>query len=157
MGTAAGAVAALVMAFVWCAISHLVHRDASLPVRAIAAVVLGQPPDDDPRRTAVAIALGLVVHFAIGMTLGRAFERAFRAHRPPRGSLLALTLGWALLLSSFPLLERIAPDFLEAVPPPSLLAGHLLFGTVLEVAYFLYPERTASQEAAPLRSHVTEA
>lgn len=155
MGTAAGAVAALVMAFVWCAISHLVHGDASLPVRAIAAVVLGQPPDDDPRRTAIAIALGLVFHFSIGMTLGRGFERVLPAHRLPRGAFLGLTLGWSLLLGFLPL-ARIAPDFVEAVPVPSLLAGHLLYGVVLEVAYYLHPEHR-THATAPLRSQTTEA
>lgn len=122
-GAAAGAVASLVMAIVWCAISHLTTRDASLPMRAIAATVLGQPGDDDPRRTAIAIALGLILHFAIGMTLGHGLERAFRAHRPPRGVLFLFVLAWGLLFASGPL-ERLAPGFLDVVPPPALIAGH---------------------------------
>lgn len=152
-GTAAGAVASLVMAFVWCAISHLTTHDASAPMRAIAATVLGQPRDDDPRRTAIAIALGLVLHFAIGMSLGHGLERAFRAHRPPRGALFCFTLGWGLLFASGPL-EKLAPGFLDAVPPPALLAGHLLFGVVLELTEYLRSEPRASLDTSALRSHV---
>jgi len=148
-GTAAGAVAALVMAIVWCAIAHLTTFDASLPIRAIAATVLGQPGDDDPRRTAIAIAIGLLLHFSIGMFLGSGLERAFQTRKPPRGALLFLTLGWGLLLASGPL-ARIAPGFLDAVPPPALIAGHLLFGIVLELTEYLRGEPRARTLRAAL-------
>lgn len=144
-GTAAGAASALAMAVTWCGISHVMRGDASLPVRAIAAALLGPPRDSDPRRAAVAIALGLVVHFAIGMMLGHALERA--AHRLvsgrlPRGALFLIALGLGLGLS-VGALDRLAPAFVEAVPTPAFLAGHILFGIALELAGYLRDQARA--------------
>lgn len=152
-GTAAGAASALAMAVTWCGVSHLTRGDASLPVRAIAATLLGPPRDADPRRTAIAIALGLLIHFAIGMILGHAIERATRELAPrrlPRGAfvLLASVLGLGL---SAGVLERLAPAFVEAVPRPAFLAGHLLLGIALELAgHFRDHARGATGDAARL-------
>lgn len=134
-GTAAGAVGALGMATVWCAIAHFARGDASLPIRAISATLLGHPTDEDPLRTAVAIALGLFIHLAMGMMLGHALERAAHdlpSQRAPRGALLLSTVGLGLVLSMGPL-EKLAPAFASTIPPLGFVAAHALFGSALEL------------------------
>lgn len=145
-GTAAGAVGALSMATTWCAIAHFTQGDASLPIRAIAATVLGKPSDDDPRRTAIAIALGLLIHFAIGMGLGHGLDRAARelpwVREHARGArlVMATAIGIALLACG---LDKLAPAFVLAIPSAAFVVSHLLFGIALELTGLLRKSRRA--------------
>lgn len=133
-GASAGAISAFAMAALWCGISHWLYEDASIPARAIARTILGNPSHEDPLRVAVAVTLGLAIHISLGMLLGHILERAstkLRKGRAPRGGFIVASALLALILGAG--LGRLAPAFAEAVPFGAFLAGHILFGMGLEL------------------------
>lgn len=133
-GLLQGGLGALAMAVVFCGESLWKRQDPFVPFRAIAATILGQPRDDDPRRITVAITLGLLIHFAVGMMLGQGIGRMIRRFSgklPPRGAAFCIATATGACLSSG-LLDRLAPAFGSALSPQALIVSHAVFGLVLE-------------------------
>lgn len=133
-GLSRGALGASAMALVFGAESYWRQGDPFAAFRAIAATALGQPRDDDPRRITVAITLGLLIHFAIGMMFAHGIERLARGLPggfPTRGLRVGIATATGACLS-FGLLDRLAPSLAAAISAPTILVAHALFGFVLE-------------------------
>jgi hypothetical protein len=149
-GVCAGLLAGLAYLALQSALAGGMAGDASLPLRRICAILLGEDVLSDGGFGIELAGIGLLVHFAVSIVYGRLVDLAVRDAPLLQACVIGGAVGLAMYLLVFELVGRVAFPWFGNAPVGITAMDHFLFGVICGAAYcLLRPRLPMLQEGRP--------